>query len=43
MDTRCRGWGAGAGSPRQIIDPWAQLDDLRAVISHVRGGRSGRR
>lgn len=32
-----RGWGASDGSPRQIIDPWAQLDDLRAAINHVRG------
>lgn len=31
-----RGMGASAGSPRQIIDPWAQLDDLRAAINHAR-------
>lgn len=31
-----RYFGASGGSPRQLIDPWAQLDDWRAALAYVR-------
>jgi pimeloyl-ACP methyl ester carboxylesterase len=32
-----RHFGASGGAPRQLIDPWRQLDDWRAAIAFVRG------
>jgi pimeloyl-ACP methyl ester carboxylesterase len=34
FDYRC--FGASGGSPRQLVDPWKQLDDWRAALSFVR-------
>ncbi len=34
FDYRC--FGASGGSPRQLIDPWQQLDDWRAALAFVR-------
>jgi pimeloyl-ACP methyl ester carboxylesterase len=31
-----RSFGASGGSPRQIVDPWHQLDDWRAALAFVR-------
>ncbi len=31
-----RGFGESDGTPRQLIDPWAQLDDWRAAIGWAR-------
>jgi hypothetical protein len=31
-----RGMGTSDGTPRQVIDPWAQPDDLRGAINHAR-------
>lgn len=31
-----RYWGDSGGSPRQLIDPWEQLDDWRSAIAYVR-------
>jgi alpha-beta hydrolase superfamily lysophospholipase len=35
FDYRC--FGASGGSPRQLVDPWMQLDDWRAALAFVRG------
>lgn len=32
-----RGFGASGGSPRQLVDPWRQLDDWRAALLFARG------
>jgi pimeloyl-ACP methyl ester carboxylesterase len=34
FDYRC--FGASGGSPRQLVDPWLQLDDWRAALAFVR-------
>lgn len=34
FDYRC--FGASGGSPRQLVDPWMQLDDWRAALAFVR-------
>jgi pimeloyl-ACP methyl ester carboxylesterase len=34
FDYRC--FGASGGSPRQLVDPWMQLDDWRAALDFVR-------
>jgi hypothetical protein len=31
-----RHFGASGGSPRQLVDPWRQLDDWRAALAHAR-------
>lgn len=31
-----RGFGASGGSPRQLVDPWRQLEDWRAAVAFVR-------
>src|SRR5262245_61778426 len=31
-----RSFGASGGTPRQVVDPWRQLDDWRAAIAFVR-------
>ncbi len=31
-----RYFGASGGTPRQLVDPWAQLDDWRAALAAVR-------
>lgn len=31
-----RSFGASGGTPRQIVDPWQQLDDWRAALAFVR-------
>jgi pimeloyl-ACP methyl ester carboxylesterase len=31
-----RGFGASGGSPRQLVDPWRQLEDWRAALAFVR-------
>jgi pimeloyl-ACP methyl ester carboxylesterase len=31
-----RTFGASGGSPRQLVDPWMQLDDWRAALAFVR-------
>ncbi len=31
-----RNFGASGGAPRQLVDPWAQLDDWRDALGHVR-------
>jgi pimeloyl-ACP methyl ester carboxylesterase len=31
-----RHFGASGGSPRQLVDPWRQLEDWRAALAHVR-------
>jgi pimeloyl-ACP methyl ester carboxylesterase len=31
-----RSFGASGGTPRQIVDPWQQLDDWRAALTFVR-------
>jgi dienelactone hydrolase len=42
-----RGFGASGGAPRQLVDPWRQLDDWRAALASVRrredvdGARTG--
>jgi pimeloyl-ACP methyl ester carboxylesterase len=35
FDYRC--FGASGGAPRQLIDPWMQLEDWRAALAFVRG------
>jgi pimeloyl-ACP methyl ester carboxylesterase len=35
FDYRC--FGASGGAPRQLVDPWRQLDDWRAALAFVRG------
>jgi hypothetical protein len=32
-----RGFGASGGAPRQLVDPWSQLEDWRAALRFVRG------
>lgn len=32
-----RGFGASGGGPRQLIDPWRQLEDWEAALRFVRG------
>jgi pimeloyl-ACP methyl ester carboxylesterase len=32
-----RGFGASGGSPRQLVDPWRELEDWRAAIAFARG------
>jgi pimeloyl-ACP methyl ester carboxylesterase len=32
-----RHFGASGGSPRQLVDPWRQLDDWRAALAFARG------
>jgi pimeloyl-ACP methyl ester carboxylesterase len=32
-----RHFGASGGAPRQLVDPWRQLDDWRAALAFVRG------
>lgn len=32
-----RGFGASGGGPRQLVDPWRQLEDWEAAIAFVRG------
>lgn len=32
-----RGFGASGGGPRQLVDPWRQLEDWAAAIAFVRG------
>ncbi|MGH0032798.1 MAG: alpha/beta hydrolase [Myxococcota bacterium] len=32
-----RGFGASGGGPRQLIDPWRQLEDWAAAMAFVRG------
>jgi len=32
-----RGFGASGGGPRQLIDPWRQLEDWQAALAFVRG------
>jgi pimeloyl-ACP methyl ester carboxylesterase len=32
-----RGFGDSGGSPRQLVDPWRQLDDWRAALGFTRG------
>jgi pimeloyl-ACP methyl ester carboxylesterase len=32
-----RGFGASGGAPRQLVDPWRQLEDWRAALAAVRG------
>jgi pimeloyl-ACP methyl ester carboxylesterase len=32
-----RHFGASGGAPRQLIDPWRQLEDWRSALAHVRG------
>jgi dienelactone hydrolase len=32
-----RGFGDSGGSPRQLVDPWRQLEDWRAALSFARG------
>ncbi len=34
FDYRC--FGASGGSPRQLVDPWQQLDDWRAALTFAR-------
>jgi dienelactone hydrolase len=31
-----RGFGASGGSPRQLVDPWLQLEDWRAAVAFAR-------
>ncbi len=31
-----RHFGASGGSPRQLVDPWLQLEDWRAALAHAR-------
>jgi pimeloyl-ACP methyl ester carboxylesterase len=31
-----RHFGASGGSPRQLVDPWRQLEDWRAAMAHAR-------
>jgi pimeloyl-ACP methyl ester carboxylesterase len=31
-----RHFGASGGSPRQLVDPWRQLEDWRAALAHAR-------
>lgn len=31
-----RNFGASGGAPRQLVDPWAQLDDWRAAVAYAR-------
>lgn len=31
-----RGFGASGGAPRQLVDPWRQLEDWRAALAFVR-------
>lgn len=31
-----RNFGASGGAPRQLVDPWAQLEDWRAALAFVR-------
>ena len=31
-----RYFGASGGSPRQLVDPWSQLEDWRAALAQVR-------
>jgi pimeloyl-ACP methyl ester carboxylesterase len=31
-----RGFGASGGTPRQLVDPWRQLEDWRAALAFVR-------
>jgi alpha-beta hydrolase superfamily lysophospholipase len=31
-----RYFGASGGTPRQLVDPWSQLEDWRAALAHVR-------
>jgi len=32
-----RHFGASGGAPRQLVDPWRQLDDWKAALTFVRG------